>query len=113
MPIHKLREYPLQYPLIKIINCNYIEVSEVPRGNWVLAPARGSHSRDPTKLNELLELLLLLPELVPAAVVHPLAQELDGGLGTVTLQGWHVKVIYENYATLAQGGTHQATTAFF
>jgi hypothetical protein len=32
---------------------------------------------------------------IPATVVHPLAQQLNRWLGTICLEGWHVQVINE------------------
>lgn len=40
---------------------------------------------------------------IPAAVVHPLAQQLDGWLGAICLQGWHIQVIDEEDEVAPQG----------
>lgn len=42
---------------------------------------------------------------IPACVVHKLAQELDGRLGTVCLQHGHVKVIDKKDKVLSQWRT--------
>lgn len=40
---------------------------------------------------------------IPAAMVHPLAQQLNWWLGTVCLQGWHVQVVNEEDEVAPQG----------
>lgn len=40
---------------------------------------------------------------IPASMVHPLAQQLNRRLGTIGLQGWHVQVIDEEDEVTAQG----------
>lgn len=52
-----------------------------------------------------LYLLTYLLPVIPASVVHPLAQELNGRLGTVRLQHGHVKVINKEDEVFSQWRT--------
>ena len=36
-------------------------------------------------------------------MVHPLPDKLNGRLGSIDLQGWHVQVVNEEHLTLAKG----------
>lgn len=45
---------------------------------------------------------------IPAAMVHPLAQQLNGWLGAIGLQGWHVQVINEEDEVAPQGRPEHA-----
>lgn len=38
-------------------------------------------------------------------MVHPLSQQLDGWLGTVGLQGWHVHIINKEDEITSEGWT--------
>lgn len=40
---------------------------------------------------------------IPATMVHPLAQQLNRWLGAVRLQGWHVQVVNEEDEVAPQG----------
>ena len=72
-----------------------------PRG------AHGTHECDVHQFPEGADGLAV----VPAPVVHPLPDELDGGLGPVHLQGWHVQVVDEEHKAFAQGGTEDTFTS--
>lgn len=52
-----------------------------------------------------LYLLTYLLPVIPASVVHPLAQELNGRLGTVRLQHGHVKVVNKEDEVFSQRRT--------
>mmetsp|Transcript_66951 Transcript_66951/g.173575 ORF Transcript_66951/g.173575 Transcript_66951/m.173575 type:complete len:281 (+) Transcript_66951:5884-6726(+) len=58
------------------------------------AAARRAASRDPLAIGDILPKELLL--VVETAVIDDLAQQLDGGLGTVVLQHGHVHVVDED-----------------
>ena len=50
---------------------------------------------------------------LPAAMVHVLAQQLDGGLSTVLFHLGHVQVIHQHHLLLAYGWAIHALAPFF
>lgn len=60
-------------------------------GNVVPSSPGGAHGCHEQHIHDVQLGRVLLVK--PVAVVDPLPQELDGGLGSVHLFGWHVQVI--------------------
>eukprot|EP00968_Pinguiococcus_pyrenoidosus_P027389 scaffold7375_cov268-Pinguiococcus_pyrenoidosus.AAC.39 len=74
------------------------------------APALGwTHRGHKLDVYELAEGVLF--PVVPPRVVHPLAKDLDGRLRAVLFLGWHVQVVNEDDADLAQLGAQDAFAA--
>lgn len=48
---------------------------------------------------------------VPAVEVHPLADQLNGWLGTELLQGGHIQIINEEYEVFAQWRSKHTLTS--
>jgi len=59
-----------------------------------------AHSRDELHVHDLVERQFLA--VVPAFVVHPLAQDLNRWLGAICLLGRHVEVVHEDDALRVQ-----------
>lgn len=67
---------------------------------WWLSQSHGSWT---CRLSFGGKVLTYLLPVIPASMVHPLAEKLDGGLGPVGLQNGHVQVINEEDKILPQG----------
>lgn len=85
----------------------HIEVAGHPGSDEVTASARRPHSSHEDDVLDV-DVLLVLGEDVPGLVIEVLPQKLDGGLRPVDLFLGHVKVVHEDHALLALGGTHTA-----
>lgn len=75
-------------------------MSNVSICNSLLA-TRGLHGSTENDGNSVTEILFSI-ELVPTAVIHPLAKEFNRGLGSVLLFLGHVEVINENDGLLSK-----------
>mmetsp|Transcript_18602 Transcript_18602/g.54498 ORF Transcript_18602/g.54498 Transcript_18602/m.54498 type:complete len:373 (+) Transcript_18602:2517-3635(+) len=80
-------------------NRYHVEVPNKSRGDVVPPAARRAHGCHKLDVLDVLEDVRL--GIVPAAVVHPLAEELDGRLRAVGLLLRHVQVVHENRASNA------------
>ena len=84
-----------------------IEVARQPHGHTVTTTARRSHGTAKIDVNQVAELADRLA-VVPAAEVHPLAEELDGRLRAEHLERRHVQVVDEEDEVLAERGAEDA-----
>ncbi len=70
-------------------------MTQVAHGDDITAADGWEHGGDEVNSAEMFELLRV--EVEPAAVVHPLAEQLDRRLCAVLFLLWHVQVVNENY----------------
>ena len=86
-----------------------VEVAHVARRDRVAPAAGRAHGRDEREVDQLAEDELLA--VVPAAVVHPLAQDLNGRLRAVRFERGHVEIIDEDDGALADRRAEDALLA--
>lgn len=69
------------------------EINPLPRHTSDVIPSstRGTHGSHKQNIHNVQPVCVFLVK--PVAVVNPLSQQLNGGLGSIHLFGWHVKVI--------------------
>ena len=94
LPLQDVGEDARQGVGLEGLDVEHVEVAQVAHGDVVSAAGRGQHRADEGDVLQLLELLGL--QVVPAAVVHPLAQEFDGGLRALFLLRGHIEVVDED-----------------
>ena len=86
-------------------------MADVSHGDHILTSSGRSHSCNKCEISNLAEVLLVAENFIPALVVHPLTEELDGRLSTVLLFLGHVEVIDKDDSILAEFGTPDTLTA--
>eukprot|EP00964_Phaeocystis_antarctica_P055483 scaffold32640_cov63-Phaeocystis_antarctica.AAC.1 len=100
------REDLLQRAVLVVDAPHHVVVPQVAWRHRVAPAAGRAHGRDELQVDQLAEGALL--QVVPAVVVHPLAQQLDGRLRAVLLEHGHVEVVDEDDALLAKGRAEDA-----
>lgn len=74
-----------------------------------LATAGRTHRGNYHEVIEVLEWVLVILTIIPAALVHELSQDFNRWLGTVLLDFWHVQIIHENDTAFREGGTKDSS----
>ena len=101
-PVHDGHEDARQGLVREGHKVEHIEVPDVPLRDEGAPAPRGPHGGDELDVNEL-AVHVLVP-VVPPRVVHPLPQDLDGGLRAVRLLGGHVEVVHHDVVHLLRQG---------
>ena len=73
-------------------------MSKVSLGYCVASSRGRQHGANENYIAELFELLSV--EIIPSLVVHPLSQQFNGRLGSISFFLGHVQVVNENYNAL-------------
>ena len=108
-PVHHIAEDSLERVITVRLNIDYVVVTDVAVSDRLLT-ARRLHGCTESDANELAE-IFFANQFIPALVVHPLTEELDGRLSTVLLFLGHVEVIDKDDSILAEFGTPDTLTA--
>jgi hypothetical protein len=68
-------------------------INSLPRHTSDVIPSstRGTHGSHKQNIHNVQPVCVFLVK--PVAMVNPLSQQLDGGLGSIHLFGWHVEII--------------------
>ena len=83
------------YAFIEALSSNDIKVTSEARCYWVLASCRWAHCSYKQKIGNFNELVCFAIVVVPWSVIHPLSEQLNGGLSSLLFDLWHVHVIDE------------------
>ena len=112
-PIHYIVE-DVVHGLLRVgLNINHVEVADITRRDVVATTTWGSHGSHKLNGSNDSEFLLIGIDFVPATVIHPLTEELDGRLCSIHLLLRHVEIIDENEALLAKGRSIDTLSALF
>jgi hypothetical protein len=97
-PVQDRLEDELHRRLVERRERDDVEVAHVPRRDRVAPAARRAHRADEREVDEAAERVLFA--VVPARVIHPLAQQLDRRLRAVHLELRHVQIVDEDDGAL-------------
>lgn len=112
-PIHDIVE-DVVHGLLRVgLNVNNIEMADIARRDVVATTTWGSHGSHKLNCSNDSEFLLIGIDFVPATVIHPLTEELNGRLCSVHFLLRHVEIINENEALLAKGRSIDTLSALF
>jgi len=92
-PFHHIVENVVHRFLRVGLNIKNIEVTHVTRRYMVAATTRRAHSCNKLYCSNSSELFLIVINLIPSTIVHPLAKKFNRWLSAIHFLLWHIEII--------------------